>query len=169
MTGRTRTTNNGLPAERKRAGWRERPVMPVVVAVDRSGTGPQVVEEARRIADRFDQELHVVHVLSRSEFVDLERTSVEDTGRTIEPDRLRETAREIAEEIAESVTADFEAVGLIGDVGEEVVDYADRRGAEYVVVGGRKRSPVGKALFGSVTQDVLLHAPMPVVTVKVGS
>lgn len=39
--------------------------------------------------------------------------------------------------------------------------------ADYIVVVGRSRSPVGKALFGSVTQGVLLHAECPVLAVMV--
>ncbi|OYR69650.1 universal stress protein UspA, partial [Halorubrum sp. E3] len=43
--------------------------------------------------------------------------------------------------------------------------YAEEQDARYVVIGGRQRSPTGKALFGSVTQDVMFESPAPVVNV----
>ena len=50
---------------------------------------------------------------------------------------------------------------------EGIVDLATDIDADLVVVGGRRRSPVGKALFGSVTQSVVLDSPLPVVVVGV--
>ena len=56
-------------------------------------------------------------------------------------------------------------MGRVGDPTEEVLAVAAELDARYVVVGGRRRSPVGKALFGSTTQEVLLESDRPVVTV----
>jgi nucleotide-binding universal stress UspA family protein len=39
-------------------------------------------------------------------------------------------------------------------------------GAELLVIGARRRSPVGKALLGSVAQTVILEADLPVLVVK---
>jgi nucleotide-binding universal stress UspA family protein len=58
-----------------------------------------------------------------------------------------------------------EAVGRVGEPVEELLAEADRRDARYLVIGGRKRTPVGKAVFGSMTQSVLLSADRPVMTV----
>jgi nucleotide-binding universal stress UspA family protein len=52
-----------------------------------------------------------------------------------------------------------------GEPGQEVVEYAASVDADNIVVPGRKRSPVGKAVFGSVTQDIVLDADMPVTIV----
>ena len=138
--------------------------MTIVAAIDRSERGEAIVAEAAELAEAFDEELHVVHVLNQSEFVELERTSVQESGKAIDMDRIREIAADIATEAAENVTDDFTAVGLVGDAADEIVRYSDDHEARYIVISGRKRSPVGKALFGSVTQSVLLDADRPVVT-----
>lgn len=138
--------------------------MVIIAGVDRSDRAEKVVEEAHSLAEAFDTDLHVVHVLTQSEFVDLERTNVEDSGRALEMDVVKDVAGEIAAEPAESLGVPYESVGLMGDPADRLVEYAANEGARYIVLGPRKRSPTGKALFGSVAQSALLNAECPVVT-----
>lgn len=53
-----------------------------------------------------------------------------------------------------------------GDVGDTIVSVAKEINPDVIVMAGRRRSPVGKALFGSVTQEVILNADFPVTVVK---
>ena len=53
------------------------------------------------------------------------------------------------------------------DASEEILAVAEERRAQLVVIGLRRRSPVGKLLLGSTAQRVLLDAPCPVLAVKV--
>lgn len=55
---------------------------------------------------------------------------------------------------------------VVRDVAEGVVKVAVETAASLIVVGVRHRSPVGKALLGSVAQRVILDAPCPVLAVK---
>lgn len=51
---------------------------------------------------------------------------------------------------------------------ELVLSYlADHPDVHRVVIGVKRRSPVGKALLGSLSQRLLLEAPVPVLAVKV--
>ncbi|QIB73508.1 universal stress protein [Halogeometricum borinquense] len=54
-----------------------------------------------------------------------------------------------------------------GDPANAIVSVGDETDADLIVVGGRKRSPAGKALFGSVTQSVILGATRPVMVTGV--
>jgi nucleotide-binding universal stress UspA family protein len=60
--------------------------------------------------------------------------------------------------------------GLTQPVGVDTVDELlkamDRADAELLVIGIRHRSPVGKLLLGSVSQQLLLECPKPVLAVK---
>jgi nucleotide-binding universal stress UspA family protein len=138
--------------------------MTVVAGVERLDHESHAVIEGRKHADAFGEDLHIVHVLSQSAFYNIEQDSLSDTGKTVPVDDVRAFAEEKAGEVASRTTDDFEAVGLVGDAGDELVRYANEQDASYICVGGRRRSAVGKALFGSVTQDVLLNAECPVVT-----
>lgn len=141
--------------------------MTIVAAVDRASHARRVVEEAVILANAFDDSIHIVHVLSRSEFVEMEETNVSETGDAIDLNRVREIAASVAEEAIKDVNASADAVGLVGDASDEIVRYADENDAKYIVVGARKRSPVGKAVFGSVTQSILLNSRQPVVAIGI--
>jgi nucleotide-binding universal stress UspA family protein len=54
-----------------------------------------------------------------------------------------------------------------GTASDAVLGVAEEVGAELLVVGIRRRSPVGKALLGSNAQRIILNAACPVLTVRV--
>jgi nucleotide-binding universal stress UspA family protein len=54
-----------------------------------------------------------------------------------------------------------------GDLAEDLIRTATRTGAGLIVIGLRKRSPVGKLILGAGAQRILVEAPCPVLAVKV--
>jgi hypothetical protein len=54
----------------------------------------------------------------------------------------------------------------VEDPAEELINAAESAGADFIVIGLRRRSPVGKRLLGSNAQRVLLDASCPVLAVK---
>jgi nucleotide-binding universal stress UspA family protein len=61
-------------------------------------------------------------------------------------------------EVAQSVAA--------RDAADQLLDVARETNAELIVIGLRRRSPVGKLIMGSSAQRVLLDAEAPVLGVK---
>ena len=59
--------------------------------------------------------------------------------------------------------------GDLGDPSDSVVQVAQRREARLIVLGLRARTPLGKLVFGSTAQRILLDATCPVLAVKPAS
>src|SRR3954469_18972248 len=51
---------------------------------------------------------------------------------------------------------------------EDLISIAESSDADLIVIGLRRRTPVGKLTLGSNAQRILLDAPGPVLAVKVG-
>lgn len=168
--------------------------MSVLAATDGTTVPDRVVEIAAELATGFDEELIVLHVIPEDVFEEQRKSSVESTSDlalTFAPEityrelgdqtgtpgsgdqryslehALRD-AEGVAEDVTKKTVEDVESVsyrGRVGNVTEEILQVASEEDPRYLVVGGRKRTPVGKAIFGSVTQSVLLEADRPVVSV----
>jgi nucleotide-binding universal stress UspA family protein len=52
------------------------------------------------------------------------------------------------------------------DPADTILDEITDRSVQRLVIGLRRRSPVGKALLGSLSQRLLLDSPVPVLAVK---
>lgn len=143
--------------------------MTILGAVDGEHRPDKVVETAHELAAAYGDDLVVLNVLEEEAFDDRQRRR-EQQDSTYLVDDGRSDAKNAAEQVVEATLgeANAEEVTVRGRVGEpvnEILNEADRLDARYFVIGGRKRTAVGKAIFGSVTQSLLLNADLPVVTV----
>ena len=68
-----------------------------------------------------------------------------------------------ATEYLEDRDIEYTIIDESGDTVEDILKEADRHDVDAIVLGGRKRSSVGKAIFGSVAQSVILKTDRPVV------
>jgi Universal stress protein family len=64
------------------------------------------------------------------------------------------------------VSYDVRSFGPDTEAAEELVAIAEDHDAELIVIGLRRRSPVGKLILGSSAQRILLDAACPVLAVK---
>ncbi|SIQ93643.1 Universal stress protein family protein [Haladaptatus litoreus] len=67
-----------------------------------------------------------------------------------------------AQEALEDAGVETHVVEASGNPADVILDVAEEQDVDCVCVGGRRRSPAGKALFGSVAQSVILNADRPV-------
>ena len=135
----------------------------ILSAIEETPKDSTVLSAANKLAQDCDDELEVLNVIPQKVFENNWRNDSE-----YQLDAAIEEATSNAHEAINSTldsTVDITAKGRVGDVVVEIQKEADRVDAQYIVIGGRNRSPSGKAVFGSHTQSILLSAERPVLTV----
>lgn len=125
-------------------------------------TIPENQSEAAKIKETV-QEMPLIpheadlHVLSVHDETEIEEKSW--TGKKVDkfPDILADPASELKE-------SQFEVTlhRRFGNPVEKIERTVSEVDANLIVIGGRKRSPVGKALFGSTAQSIILRTNIPV-------
>jgi nucleotide-binding universal stress UspA family protein len=134
--------------------------MSVAVAHLPSTTGHLALREAAQQAVQRQTSLTVIQVVDA---VDLDVNAAHRAG----------LSDEIGNVLAEAGITDLKwdlklaaAPDRVEDTADAILSLANQAGADLVVIGGRRRNPVGKALLGSVTQRLILAAECPVLVVK---
>ncbi|WP_117595574.1 MULTISPECIES: universal stress protein [Haloprofundus] len=144
--------------------------MSILATIGEETSSDRVVSVAYELATAYGEPLVVLHVVPDEDF-EAHKEAIEsvadfsDVSFEQEEDSAARYARRVVknrlDQFDETVV---ETRGRVGDPTDQILAEADLLDARFVVVGGRRRSPVGKALFGSTTQEVLLGADCPVVT-----
>jgi nucleotide-binding universal stress UspA family protein len=135
--------------------------MTIAVAHQLGPASEAVLTAAVREAAAHAEQLVVINVVTRT---DLDTADAENRGIADQVEDALRTAGvsgveyDIRTSVAPSTGVDDVAARILADTKE--------CGASLLVIGARRRSPVGKAVLGSVTQDLLLEATVPVLVVK---
>jgi nucleotide-binding universal stress UspA family protein len=91
-------------------------------------------------------------------------------GRELDDEDALRHERELAE-----VRAELDEEGIENEVrqlvrglepADDLIAVAEEVAADFIVIGLRRRTPVGKLILGSNAQRILLEAPCPVLAVK---
>jgi nucleotide-binding universal stress UspA family protein len=130
--------------------------MKIMVCFDGSGASRSALRVAVKHAKAFGAKVFLVASMEKG---------TEDEHQTI---KEMETELNHAKEklINEGIECETHLLvrGMTPD--EDLVAYAKEQGIDEIAIGIRKRSKVGKLIFGSTAQYLILNAPCPVITVR---
>lgn len=144
--------------------------MTILIVIGETEASDPVISTGYELAELYDDTVVALHVMPREDFEEHKQTirnskRFQDLSLSQEQDSAARFARRsVRETIPEFDSARVESRGRVGDPATEIIAEADEIEPRYLVIGGRRRSPVGKALFGSITQEILLETRCPVVT-----
>ena len=90
--------------------------------------------------------------------------SMSEIDQSVETD---EALAQVAQELkTEGIEFDVRALVRGAEPADDLIAVAEETKADFIVIGLRRRSPVGKLILGSNAQRILLDAPCPVLAVK---
>jgi nucleotide-binding universal stress UspA family protein len=127
----------------------------IVVGYTPTPIGEAVLHAAIEEARRRGAVLHVVNASRGDAYVDNNMADAEQLSDLESALAASGVPHQVAQQVGR------------GEPAEELLDMAEKTSAELVVIGLRRRTPVGKLLMGSTAQRVLLDAPCSVLAVKV--
>lgn len=130
--------------------------MKIMVGYDRSKVAKEALELAKKHAKAFDAKVYVVRSLAQSREMKLE--DIQEAEQELE--KIRRSFRD------EGLECKTEAIVSTISPGEDLVQFTEKKEIDEIIIGVKKRSKVGKLLFGSNAQYIILMAPCPVVAVK---
>jgi nucleotide-binding universal stress UspA family protein len=148
----------------------------IVVGYDGSKGAQRALDRAADLAQAFGSELIVASVITPFDLVPVGETVTMPlaplAAPAIDPELEAERWHEIADEARRrlgerGLTA--EIVSPVGDAANEIVDVAEERDADLIVVGTHEPGFLDRLLAGSVSQGVARRAHCDVLIVHPGS
>ena len=130
--------------------------MNIMVGYDGSNVSKEALELAKKHAKAFNAKVYVVRSLAQSREMKLE--DIQNAEQELE--NIRRSFRD------EGIGCKTEAIVSSISPGEDLVQFAQEKEVDEIVIGVRRRSKVGKLIFGSNAQYIILMARCPVVAVK---
>ena len=130
--------------------------MNIMVGYDRSNVAKEALALAKKHAKAFDGTVFLLTALAQSPELQLE--DIQKAEHELE--RLQNSFKE------DGIPCETHAIVSSLTAGEDLVQFAQDNQIDEIVIGVRRRSKVGKLLFGSNAQYIILQAPCPVVAVK---
>jgi nucleotide-binding universal stress UspA family protein len=130
--------------------------MKIMVGYDGSGAAKNALDMAKKHAKAFGAKVYIL------------TSMVKGTERQLEDIEKAERDLEGIKTFFENERVPCEVHLLIRGLspGEDLVQFAKEHKIDEIIVGIEKKSKVGKFVFGSNAQYVILEAPCPVVTIK---
>jgi len=154
--------------------------MAIAVAYDGSDSAKKALEYAITEARQRGAAIFLVYVLTRERTLDTGNPIIRGFSFSDVADIFRKAVEESIHEMLVEAETRVKQSGLEWEarvlnmgkgVGQDIVRFLEEEhdGIDLVVVGVKKTSPTGKALFGSTLQYLVLHSPCPVITVNPGA
>ncbi|NOX33879.1 MAG: universal stress protein [Deltaproteobacteria bacterium] len=130
--------------------------MKILVGYKGTDVGKDLMDIAAKHAKAFDGEILIVTSMTGGDKT--------ETLEIVEAEKNLEQAKAYFVDFGVKSETHLLIRGL--EPGEDIVKFAREKNVDEIIIGVRSRSKVGKLIFGSTAQIVILESHCPVLTVK---
>ena len=142
----------------------------LAVGPDAEGRTEELTAAVLDVAVPADATVVLLHVFSQAAYED----GVREAGYDPEdppPVHTLATRLESVDTLSqrfEEADLEYRVRGEIGSVTDSIIRTVEETDSDLLFVSGRRRSPTGKAVFGSTAHRLMMNAPCPVTFVREG-
>ena len=142
------------------------PIRKILLPVDGSETATRAAALAGDLARAFGARVTLLHVVDNDAFGILGLDALSKDAIQQQVDKLIERAFADAVSALGKLESPLEREFRMGKPSMEIVDFARKSGTDLIVMGSRGLSGIREILVGSVSAQVLDHAPCSVTIVR---
>ncbi len=137
----------------------------ILVPTDFSAASDRALSHAKEIAQRFDAEIHLLHVRVVLDDPNVDAGILDEVERilTISEPRTRQTLEEAGANGSVRIHPHMQRGVIPADV---IIDAVKELGCDMVIMGTHGRRGFKRLLAGSVAQEVVHRSPVPVITTQ---
>ncbi|WP_421077025.1 universal stress protein [Methanothermococcus sp. Ax23] len=137
----------------------------ILIPTDSSEVSMEAAKHALEIAKAMNSRVYAVYVVDIVPFIGLPTEGLWESMKEILEEEGKEALKKI-EDKAKEMGVDIKSEILEGSPAKEIVDYAERKKVDLIVMGTTGKTGLDKLLLGSVAEKVSKGAHCPVLLVK---
>jgi len=139
----------------------------ILVPTDGSPGFEQVIAHAGEVAEIHDADVLALYVVDATSYTGLPMEASWEGVREVLDGQGEAALTEVERLLDDGV--DLETTTVEGRPNREIVRVARERGVDCIVMGTHGRGGIDRLILGSVAERVVRTAPVPVVTVRLGT
>ena len=141
----------------------------IVLGTDGSETANKAVSEAAELAKQVGASVYLVSAyepVSNQRLREESRDVPKDMQWTVNPKEDVEATLEEAAEVIKDAGVKVDTFARQGDPADAILDVAEEKGADLIIVGNRGMTGAKRFVLGSVPNKISHHAPCSVLIIR---
>lgn len=133
----------------------------ILIAFDASDPSYKALEFTKNLINNFKEKPESIKIISVIQVMDLPEIPENQSLISYYKKYYKQKHEEIIKE-----NPDFKSVILIGNVANEIINYAKEHNIDLLIVGKTGKSKLEQFLLGSVSKKIIDHSPCNVIVVN---